>query len=117
MFQGIVKAALPVVAAAGFIAMTATSTPAFTLFAPSLDKSVEASNVENAYYGWGWRRPWGYGYGWGWRRPWGYGYGWGWPHPWGYGYGWGWRRPWAYGYRWGWRRPWGYGWGGPRPWG
>jgi hypothetical protein len=114
MFQGIVKAALPAAAAVWFIAMTATSAPAFTLSAPSLDKPVAASNVENAYYGYGWR-----GRGWGWRRPWGYGYGWGWPRPWAYGYGWGGPRPWGYGYGWGGPRPWGYGygWGGPRPWG
>jgi hypothetical protein len=107
MFQSIVKGALPAVAAAGFIAMTAGSAPAFTLSAPSLDKPGADSNVEKAYYGWGWRRPWGYGYGWGWPRPWAYGYGWGWRRPWGYGYGWGGPRPWGYG----------YGWGGPRPWG
>ena len=84
MFQGTVKAALPAAAAAGFIAMIAASAPAFTLSAPSLDKPVAASNIEEAYWvrGWGWRRPWG----------------------WGYGY-----RPWRYGY--GWRRPWGYRWG------
>ena len=48
MFQGIVKAALPAAAAVWFIAMTATSAPAFTLSAPSLDKPVAASNVEKA---------------------------------------------------------------------
>ena len=96
MFQGIVKAALPAAAAVWFIAMTATSAPAFTLSAPSLDKQVEASNVEKAYYGYGWR-----GGGWGWRRPWGYGYGYGWRYrPWGYGYGW--RRRWGYGWRYRW---------------
>jgi hypothetical protein len=96
MFQGIVKAALPAAAAVWFIAMTATSAPAFTLSAPSLDKPVAASNVENAYYGYGWR-----GRGWGWRRPWGYGYGYGWRYrPWGYGYGW--RRRWGYGWRYRW---------------
>jgi hypothetical protein len=116
MFQGIVKTALPAAAAVWFIAMTATSAPAFTLSAPSLDKPVAASNVEKTYYrygwrggGWGWRRPWGYGYGW--RRPWGYGYGW--HRRWGYGYGW--HRPWGYGY--GWHRRWGYGYGWHRPWG
>jgi len=105
MIQGIVKAALPAAAAVWFFAMTATSAPAFTLSAPSLDKPVAASNVEKTYYGYGWRRG-----GWGWRRPWGYGYGYGWRYrPWGYGYGYGWRyRPWGYGY--GWRRRWGYGW-------
>jgi len=92
MFQGIVKAALPVATAAGFIAMIATSAPAFTLSAPSLDKPVAASNVEKTYFRYGWR-----GGGWGWRRPWGYGYGYGWGRPWGYGYGW--RRPWGYGWR------------------
>jgi hypothetical protein len=59
MFQSIVKVALPAAVAVGFIAMTAGSAPAFTLSAPSLDKPGAASNVENAYYGWGWRRPWG----------------------------------------------------------
>jgi hypothetical protein len=97
MLQGIVKAALPAVAAAGIIAMTATSAPAFTLSAPSLEKSVAASDVEKTYFRYGW-----HGRVWGGRRPWGYGWG----RPWGYGYGWG--RPWAYGYGWG--RPWGYGW-------
>jgi hypothetical protein len=98
MFQSIVKAAMPAAAAAGFIAMTAGSAPAFTLSAPSLDKPGADSNVEKAYfvrYGWGWRRPWGYGYGWGGPRPWAYGYGWGGPRPWGYGYGWGGPRPWG----------------------
>ena len=78
MFRGIVKAALPAAAAAGFIAMIATSAPAFTLSAPSLDKPVAASNVDFRYgwhgRAWGGGRPWG-GYGWGWGRPWGYGWG------------------------------------------
>ena len=103
MFQGLVKAALPTVAAAAFMALAATSSPALTLSAPSLDKPTAASNIEEAYWvrGWGWRRPWGWGYGY---RPWGWGYGY---RPWGWGYGW--RRPWGWGY--GWRRPWGYRWG------
>jgi hypothetical protein len=100
MFQGLVKAALPTVAAAAFMALTATSSPAFTLSAPSLDKPTAASNIEQAYWvrGWGWRRPWGWGYGY---RRWGYGYGYGWHRPWGY-----WHRRWGY-----WHRPWGYRWG------
>jgi hypothetical protein len=112
MFQGLVKAALPTVAAAAFMAFAATPSPAFTLSAPSLDKPTAASNIEQAYWvgGWGWRRPWGWGYGY---RPWGWGYGY---RPWAYGYGWhhlwgrgcGWR---GYGYGYGWRRPWGYRWG------
>ena len=55
MFQGLVKAALPTVAAAAFMALTATSSPAFTLSAPSLDKPTAASNIEQAYWvrGWG----------------------------------------------------------------
>jgi hypothetical protein len=92
MFQGLVEAALPPVAAAAFMALAATSSPAFTLSAPSLDKpTAAASNIEQAYWvrGWGWRRPWGWGYGY---RRWGYGYGW--------------HRPWGY-----WHRPWGYRWG------
>ena len=100
MFQGLVKAALPTVAAAAFMALTATSSPAFTLSAPSLDKPVAASNVEKTYFRYGW-----HGHIWGGQPPWGYGYGWG--RPWGYGYGYGWR-PWGYGY--GWRRPWGFRW-------
>ena len=92
MFQGSAKAALPPVAAAAFMALAATSSPAFTLSAPSLDKPTAASNIERhigfAAAGAG-RRPWGWGYGY---RPWGWGYGW-------RGYGYGWRRPW--GYRWG----------------
>ena len=83
MFRGLVKAALPTVAATAFMALAATSSSAFTLSAPSLDKPTAASNVEQAYWvrGWGWRRPWGWGYGyrrWGWSygyRPWGWGYG------------------------------------------
>jgi len=47
MFQGLVKAALPMVAAAAFMALTATSSPAFTLSAPSLDKPTAASNIES----------------------------------------------------------------------
>jgi hypothetical protein len=98
MFQGLVRAALPTVAAAAFMALTATPSSAFTLSAPSLDKPVAASNVEQAYWvrGWGWRRPWGWGYGY--RPWWGYGY-----RPWGWAYGY---RPWGWGY--GWHRPWGY---------
>src|ERR1700675_2753740 len=71
MYQGLVKAALPPVAAAAFMALATTSSPAFTLSAPSLDKPTAASNVEQAYWvrGWGWRRPWGWGYGY---RPWGW---------------------------------------------
>ena len=46
MFEGLVKAALPMVAAAAFMALTATSSPAFTLSAPSLDKPTAASNIE-----------------------------------------------------------------------
>ena len=103
MFQGLGKVALPTVAAAALIAMATTSSPAFTLSAPSLDKPT-ASNIEQAYWvrGWGWHRPWGWGYGY---RPWGWGYryhrgagvtvgspvglglrwrGYGWRHPWGY---------------------------------
>ena len=116
MFQGLGKVALPTVAAAALIAMATTSSPAFTLSAPSLDKPT-ASNIEQAYWvrGWGWHRPWGWGYGY---RPWGWGYRYGWHHPWGYRYGWhhpwgyryGWHRPWGWGYRYGWRHPWGY-WG------
>jgi hypothetical protein len=109
MFQGLVKAALPTFAAAAFMALAATPSPAFTLSAPSLDKPTAASNIEEAYWvrGWGWRRPWGWGYGY---RPWGWGYGY---RPWGWGYGY---RPWGWGYGWrgygyGWRRPWGYRWG------
>ena len=82
MFQGLAEAALPTVAAAALMALAATSSPAFTLSAPSLDKPTAASNIEEAYWvrGWGWRRPWGWGYGWrgygyGWRRPWGYRWG------------------------------------------
>jgi hypothetical protein len=93
MFEGIIKAALPTVAAAAFIAMAATSAPALTLSAPSLDKSVAGSNVEKTYFRYGL-----HGRVWGGRRPWGYGYGWG--HPWAYGYG----RPLGYG--WGYRRRW-----------
>ena len=103
MFQGLVKAALPAVATAGFMALTATSSQAFTLSSPSLESSVAGDNIEHIQwrgggYGWrggigGWRRPWGWGYGY---RPWGWGYGY---RPWGYGFGYGWRRPW--GYRWG----------------
>ena len=100
MFQGLAKAALPTVAAAAFMALAATSSPAFTLSAPSLDKPVAASNVEKTYFRYGW-----HGRIWGGQPPWGYGYGWG--RPWGYGYGYGWR-PWGYGY--GWRRPWGFRW-------
>ena len=84
------------------MALAATSSPAFTLSAPSLDKPVAASNVEKTYFRYGW-----HGRVWGGQPPWGYGYGYGWGRPWGYGYGWG--RPWGYGY--GWRRPWGYRWG------
>jgi hypothetical protein len=71
MFQGLVKAALPTFAAAAFMALAATPSPAFTLSAPSLDKPTAASNIEEAYWvrGWGWRRPWGWGYGY---RPWGW---------------------------------------------
>jgi hypothetical protein len=75
MFQGLVKAALPTVAAAAFMALTATSSPAFTLSAPSLDKPTSASNIEQVRVrhrgGGGWRRPWVYGYGSGsgWHRP------------------------------------------------
>ena len=68
MFQGLVKAALPMVAAAAFMALTATSSPAFTLSAPSLDKPTAASNIEQVNRvrhrgGGGWHRPWVYGYG------------------------------------------------------
>jgi hypothetical protein len=77
MFQGLVnKAALPTVAAAALMALTATPSPAFTLSAPSLDKPTAASNIEQVHRvrrsgGLGWRRPWvyGYGYGSGWHRP------------------------------------------------
>ena len=102
MFQGIVRAALPAAAAAGFIAMTATSAPAFTLSGPALDKPGAASSVEKAYfvrYGWGWPHPWVYS--------------WDGPGPWAYGYGWPRPRP----YVWGWRHPWGYGSGWPHRWG
>ena len=82
MFQGLVKAALPMVAAAAFMALTATSSPAFTLSAPSLDKPVAASNVEKTYFRYGWHgRIWGraasvgYGHGYGWGRPCGYRWG------------------------------------------
>jgi hypothetical protein len=86
MFRGLVKAALPTVAAAAFMALAATSSSAFTLSAPSLDKPTAASNVEQAYWvgGWGWGATviargvgatgWR-GYGYGWRRPWGYRWG------------------------------------------
>src|ERR1700691_5586871 len=65
MFQGLVKAALPTAAAAAFMALAATPSPAFTLSAPSLDKPTATSNIEEAYWvgGWGWRRPWGYRWG------------------------------------------------------
>ena len=65
MFPGVVKVALPTVAAAAFMALATTSSPAFTLSAPSLDKPTATSNIEQAYWvrGWGWRRPWGWGYG------------------------------------------------------
>ena len=46
MFRGLVKAALPTVAAAAFMALAATSSSAFTLSAPSLDKPTAASNIE-----------------------------------------------------------------------
>jgi hypothetical protein len=115
MFQGLAKAALPTVAATAFMALTATSSPAFTLSAPSLDKLTAASNIERAHwgYGYGWHRPWGYYHRWGyWHRPWGYYHRWGyWHRPWGYYHPWAyWHRPW--GYRWGyWHRLWGYRWG------
>ena len=72
MFEGLVKAALPVVAAAAFMALTATSSPAFTLSAPSLDKPTAASNIEQVNRvrhrgGGGWHRPPVYGDGW--HRP------------------------------------------------
>ena len=72
MFQGLVKAALPMVAAAAFMALTATSSPAFTLSAPSLDKPTAASNIEQVnrvrHRGGGtWHRPSVYGDGW--HRP------------------------------------------------
>ena len=54
MFQGLVKAALPTVAAAAFMALAATSSSAFTLSAPSLDKPTAASNIEQAYWVRGW---------------------------------------------------------------
>ena len=47
MFQGLVKAALPTVAAAAFMALTATSSPAFTLSSPSLESSVAGDNIEH----------------------------------------------------------------------
>jgi hypothetical protein len=70
--------ALAAVAGAAMLASTATSAPAMTLSAPSLEPSVAGANIENAYWrhGWGWRGGYGWrGYGWrgyGWR-----GYGWG----------------------------------------
>jgi hypothetical protein len=89
MFQGLVnKAALPTVAAAALMALTATSSPAFTLSAPSLDKPTAASNIEQVRVrrsgGLGWHRPRGYGYGYG------YGAGSGWHRP-----GLPWYGPWA----------------------
>jgi hypothetical protein len=75
MFQGLVKVALPTVAAAAFMALTATSSPAFTLSAPSLDKPTAAANIEQVRVrhrgGPSWQRPsvYGYGYGSGWHRP------------------------------------------------
>ena len=70
MFQSLVKAALPTVAAAALWALTATSCPAFTLSAPSLDKPTAALNIEQVHRVPRWRRPWGgYGYGSGWHRP------------------------------------------------
>ena len=50
MYQGLVKAALPTFAAAAFMALAATPSPAFTLSAPSLDKPTAASNIEEAYW-------------------------------------------------------------------
>ena len=47
MFQGLVKVALPTVAAAALMALATTSSPAFTLSAPSLDKPTAASNIES----------------------------------------------------------------------
>ena len=48
MYQGLVEAALPTVAAAAFMALAATSSQAFTLSAPSLDKPTAASKIEEA---------------------------------------------------------------------
>ena len=48
--HNLTRGTLAALAGAAMLAATTTSTPAFTLSAPSLEQTVAGSNVENVYY-------------------------------------------------------------------